>query len=156
MPSVVGPITVSVGPVQRSPKNDARPWIQHELVFDNRGGRRLQFADLRTSTFIGPNGHRRRLLAADETCGYAFATPKSPIEVGACLALIRTFEVKPHGSASQTITLFKGLRGMERLAPGTYVFEKPIRFRPGRDMPPSGTGRTAVLKIIYEIDRAAA
>ncbi len=125
-------------------------------MFDNRGGRRLQFADLRPSSFIRPNGYRRRLRAADETCGYAFATLKSPIEVGACLALIRTFEVKPHGSASQTITLFKGLRGMERLAPGTYVFEKPIRFRPGRDMPASGTGRTAVLKIIYEIDRAAA
>lgn len=62
----------------------------------------------------------------------------------------------PRGSASQTITLFRGLRGMERLAPGTYVFQEADRFRPGREMPPPGLGRAAVLKVVYEIDRASA
>ena len=31
---------------------------------------------------------------------------------------------------------------MERLVPGSYVFEKQIRFRPGRRTPPPGSGRT--------------
>jgi hypothetical protein len=153
-PSIVGPIVVSAGPIGLAPRNEARPWVQHELVFENRGDRRLQFADTATSRFIGPARHRRRLLAADEICGYTFDTPRSPIRAGACLAILRTFAVKPGRSLSQTVTLFKGLPGMERLVPGTYVFKRLIRFRPGRETPPPGSGHAAVLRIVYEIERA--
>ena len=51
------------------------------------------------------------------------------------------------------MTLFHGLPGMEPLAPGTYVFERPIRFHAGEDVPGPGTGRDAVLRIRYEIRR---
>ena len=154
-PAVVGPIAVSVRPIRPAPTTDARPWAQHALVLENTGGRPIQFADTDTSAFIGPAGHRRRLLAADETCGYGFKTPTSPIEAGACLLVLNAFEVEPHSSRSQTITLFQGLRGMEQLVPGSYVFEKQIRFRRGRRTPPQDSGRTGVLRVVYEIERRA-
>lgn len=154
-PSIVAPIVVSVRPARPATRNDARPWVRHELVFENRGDRPIQFADTETSAFIGPSGHRRRLLAADESCGYGYETPKSPIEARVCLALINAFAVKPHASVSRTLTLFKGLRGMERLAPGTYAYKRLIRFRLGREIPPPGTGRTAVLKVVYEVERGS-
>lgn len=152
-PTVVGPIAVSVRPIRPAPTTDARPWAQHELVLENTGGRPIQFADTDTSAFIGPAGHRRRLLAADKTCGYGYETPTSPIEAGVCLLMLNAFAVEPHSSRSQTITLFQGLRGMERLVPGSYVFEKQIRFWPGRRTPPPGSGRTVLLRVVYEIER---
>jgi hypothetical protein len=123
-------------------------------VFENRGDRLVRFADTRTSAFIGPLGHRRRLLAADEGCGYGFQTPTSPIEARVCLLDLDAFAVKPHASVSRTVTLFKGLRGMEPLTAGTYVFERLIRFRVGHRIPDEGTGRTAVLRLVYEVEPA--
>jgi hypothetical protein len=149
------PIVVSVRPARPAPRNDARPWVQHELVFENTGDRAVRFADTRTSAFIGPSGHRRRLLAADEGCGYGLETRTSPIEARVCLLYLDAFEVKPHASVSRTATLFKGLRGMEPLTAGTYIFERVIRFRVGHEIPDEGTGRTAVLRLVYEIEAAA-
>jgi hypothetical protein len=153
-PSAVGPIRVSVGRARRARANDARPWFRHELVLENRGPRTVTFADTRTSAIIGPP-ERRALLAADEGCGYALATPTSPIEPGACALYLDILTLRPQRAARRTVTLFKGLRGLDRLAPGTYVFRKPIRFQAGRKPPKHGAGRTAVLRIVYELDRAA-
>lgn len=153
-PSAVGPIRVSVGRARRARANDARPWIQHELLLENRGERTVTFADTRRSAIIiGPPG-RRALLAADEGCGYGLATPTSPIEPGACATYLDILTLSPRTPASRTVTLFKGLRGLDRLAPGTYVFRKPTRLRAGRDLPAKDAGRAAVLRIVYEIERA--
>jgi hypothetical protein len=154
-PSNLWPIVVSVGPARAAPRNDARPWVQHELVFENTGARPVQFADTRTSAFIGPSGHRRRLLAADEGCGYGAETRTSRIEAGVCLLYLDAFAVKPHASITRTVTLFKELRGMEPLTAGTYIFKRVIRFRVGHETPDEGTGRTAVLRLVYEIETAA-
>jgi hypothetical protein len=148
------PIVVSVGPARAAPRNEARPWVQHELVFENTGDRPVRFADTRTSAFIGPSGHRM-LLAADEGCGYGSETRTSRIEAGACLLYLDAFAVKPHASVSRTVTLFKELRGMEPLTAGTYIFERAIRFRLGHEIPAEGTGRTAVLRLVYEIEAGA-
>jgi hypothetical protein len=153
-PSNLWPIVVSVGPARSAPRNDARPWVQHELVFENTGDRPVRFADTRTSAFIGPSGHRRRLLAADEGCGYGWETRTSRIEARVCLLYLDEFEVRPHASVSRTVTLFKELRGMEPLTAGTYIFERAIRFRVGHEIPDEGTGRTAVLRLVYEIEAA--
>jgi hypothetical protein len=69
-------------------------------------------------------------LAADEGCGYA-VQPLVPV----CRLDLRLLTVEPRASVAGTITLFKGLRGMKPLAPGTYVFRKEIRFQAGREFP---------------------
>lgn len=153
-PSAVGPIRFSIARVRRARPSDARPWIRHELVFDNRGERTITFADTRRSTMIGPP-ERRALLAADEGCGYGLATPRSPIEPGACARYLDILTLRPSASRDRTVTLFKGLRGLDRLAPGTYVFRKPIRFRAGRGTASEGTGTAAVVRIVYELERAS-
>ena len=144
----LGPLRVSVGPVEAAPGNDARPWVTHELVFENLGDRPLQFADTRTSRFIGPPGHRA-LLAADEGCGYGKPSG-SAVEAGVCALYLDAMRIRAHSSASRTITLFKDLRKMP-LVEGTYVFEKPIRYTAGTSIPQEGTGREVVLRIVYEI-----
>ena len=153
-PSAVGPIRVSVGRARRARANDARPWLRQELALENRGERTVTFADTRTSAIVGPP-ERRALLAADEGCGYGLATPTSPIESGACATYLDVLTLAPQRAASRTLTLFKGLRGLDRLSPGTYVFGKRIRFQAGRKPPEQRAGRTAVLRIVYELDRAA-
>ena len=152
-PEVVSPIAVSVGPVHVARPNGAHPWIEHEVVFENKGNRAVRFDDTRTSRFIGPSGHRRRLLAGDEGCGYSPQTRQSRLEAGVCRLYLDAFELKPYGSESRKVTLFAGLRGMERLAAGKYVFRKLLRFAVGHNIPAEGTGRTAVLRLTYNVRR---
>jgi hypothetical protein len=157
-PEHSGPIAVSVGAMRRTPPNDARrrlrrhagrgrQWLLHEIVFENTGGRQVRFADTRTAKFIGPSGHRRRLVAADEGCGYGPAT--DPRLEFVCLLYLDAPVVKPGASVSRMVTLVKGLRGMEPLTEGRYVFRKVIRFRTGR----TGNEHTAVLRLVYDVAR---
>jgi hypothetical protein len=78
---------------------------------------------------------------------------RSRLEAGACLLYLDAFELKPHGSTSRTVTLFAGLRGMARLSAGKYVFRRVIRFAPGHRIPAEGNGRTAVLRLTYDVRR---
>jgi hypothetical protein len=152
-PSVVTPLVFSAGPVRAASRNEARVWVQHELVLENRSDRRLQFADTDTSAFIGARG-TRRLIAADGNCGYAPQQGKWPLEVGVCLLSLDTFAIEPHGTVSRTITLFKGLRGMLPLTPGTYRFKKVFRFQVGDKAPAEGDGRSVVVSIDYQLSRS--
>ncbi len=146
------PLEVSAGPPSRAARNDARPWIEHELAFRNAGRRRVRVMDGRTSAFVGRQGERR-LLAADEGCGYAPETRRSPLEPGVCLLYLDTVTLAPHASFSRSLTLFQGLRGMQPLVPGTYVFEKPVRFRVAGER--AGGGRhSGTLTLVYELRRA--
>jgi hypothetical protein len=149
-PSGQGPIAVSVGAIGRAPVTDAHAWLQHDLVLENRGDRPVSFADTRTGAFLGPRG-RRVLLAADQGCGYGISERR--IEL-ACLLYLDLLTLEPHEAVPRTVTLWKGLRGMKPLEPGTYVFRKKLRFRVGRVPPPVGTGRTAILRIVYRVGAA--
>jgi hypothetical protein len=133
--------------------NDAHPWVKHRLVFKNTGDRRVRFADTRTSAFIGWFRGRPTLLAADEGCGYVPETRESRLEAGGCFAYLDAFELKPQGSTSRTVTLSAGLRGMARLSAGKYVFRREIRFAAGHRIPAEGQGRTAVLRLTYDVRR---
>lgn len=149
-PSALGPIGVSVGAIRKAPVTDARAWLQHDLVLENRGGRPVTFADTRTGAFLGPDG-RRVLLAADQGCGYGINERR--IEL-ACLLYLDLLTLEPREAVTRTVTLWKGLRGVKPLEPGTYVFRKKVRFRSGRMPPSAGTGRTAILRIVYRVDAA--
>ncbi|MGH2996439.1 MAG: hypothetical protein ACRDM9_08995 [Gaiellaceae bacterium] len=41
---------------------------------------------------------------------------------------------------------------MKPLAAGTYVFEKPLRFRLGNEIPAEGAGRSVVIRLVYQIE----
>jgi hypothetical protein len=145
-PGAVGPIDLTVGPPRAAPESDSHPWVQHEVTFSNRGNRPVRFEDTRTSVFLELEG-RPRLLVADEGCGYGKPRMKR-VEAGACLLYLDAFVVRPGATVRRTVTLFKELRGMAPLTPGTYVWEKVIRFRVGtRDAPL----RTARISLTYEI-----
>ncbi|MGH2683331.1 MAG: hypothetical protein ACRDIX_08880 [Actinomycetota bacterium] len=145
-PGVAGPIALAVGPLRAAPKNDARLWLQHELEFHNRGDRPVRFEDTRTSVFLRRSG-RPALLVADEGCGYGKHRRK-PVEPGVCTLNLDAFVVRPGSTARRTVTLFKDLRGMAPLAPGSYVWDKVIRFRVGRADAPV---RTATIRLTYEL-----
>jgi hypothetical protein len=150
-PSELGPIAVSVGRVRPAPVNGSRAWLQHDLVLENRGDRPVTFADTRNGMFLGPRA-RRVLLAADQGCGYGIY--KRRIEL-ACLLYLDIPTLDPHTSLTRTLTLWKGLPGMNPLRPGTYVFRHPIRFRIGREPPADGRGQTAMLEIDYRVGAGA-
>jgi hypothetical protein len=145
----LGPIHVSVGRLRPAPVNDAEPWLQHELIFENRSDRPVRFGDTRTSAFLG-SSRQHVLLAADDGCGYVRKTPSALVEPGACLTYLDAFVVESHASVRRTITLFKELPGMDELTAGTYVFKRPVLFDYGRAQP-DGSGTHALLKLVYEI-----
>jgi hypothetical protein len=145
-PSDLGPIRLSVSNTRTAPVTDAHGWLEHDLVFDNTGDRPITFADTRTAALLGPPG-RRMLLASDSGCGYSLH-PLGP----ACLAYLDLLTVKPHRSATRTVTLFKGLRGLAPLEPGRYVFRKTVRFAVGLQPPPPGAGRDFTVRLVYRIE----
>jgi hypothetical protein len=141
-PMRMGPISISTSPVRRAKPNDARPWLRHDLTFSNRGAKVVRFEDTRRSTFLGG----RRLLAADRGCGYGKLDHAPWTEAGVCLLYLDPMTVRPGRSQVRDVTLFRGLRGMETLRPGRYVFAKAMRFRVG-----SGPLQTRTLHVAYTI-----
>jgi hypothetical protein len=147
-PAATGAIEITAGPVSPAPRNDARPWMRHQVVFRNTGGRSVTFAHPRRSAFLG-DPRAPALLAADEGCGYEkHAASVSP---GACLTYLDAFTIEPGASVARTVTLFKGLAGMRAPAPGVYVFEKRLRFQTGSSPPGESTGRSVTITLTYEI-----
>jgi hypothetical protein len=146
----MGPIVFAAGDLARANPSNAHPWIVHELVFRNTGDRPVSFADTRSSEFARGPGHRQ-LLVGDHGCGYALNRPGAPARAGACLANLDVLVVKPHASARRSITLYKGLPGMDQLSAGTYLFRREVRFLPGTRPPDGGEGRSGVVTIAYRI-----
>ena len=145
-PSDLGPIVVSVARVRPVQERGSHAWLQHELLFENTGDRRITFADTRTAAVLGPPG-RPMLVASDSGCGYYRVKPLR----GACPMYLDFPSVKPHDSISRTVTLWKGLRGMTPLATGTYVFRKLLRFQAGREVPEEGAGRAVTIELVYRV-----
>src|SRR5262245_12693859 len=141
-PSRFGPIGVSTSALRRVRPNNARPWLTHDLRFSNLGAKVVRFEDTRRSTFLGG----KRLLAADHGCGYEKLERAPWTEAGACLLYLDALTVRSGRSQTRDVTIFRGLRGMERLRPGRYVFAKTMRFRVG-----SGPRQTAMLRVVYAI-----
>jgi hypothetical protein len=145
----VGPLRISVGPIRRAPVNDAHPWLRHALVIENTGSRPVTITGLRTTgALLGPR-RRPMLVAAGQGCGWTNVGRRLEI---ACLAYLDVLTVGPHDSLTLSVTLWKGLRGLAPLRPGTYVFRTLVHFRIGRAIPEPGTGRTARLRIVYRVD----
>jgi hypothetical protein len=151
-PSRLGPIGFAAKNLAPTKRTNSHPWIRHDLLFRNTGGRPITFDDTRSSTFIGEAGHER-LLAADEGCGYALNYPGAPATAGACQAYLDVLTVKPHASAKRSIRLAWGLPGMDPLIPGTYVFRRPVRFQPGGRPPGAREGFSGVVRLVYEFKR---
>jgi len=145
-----GPITVATSGLRPAKAQvDSRPWMQHDLIFRNTSDEPVTFADTRGAKVLGDPP---RLLAGDEGCGWARVTPESGV-TGACLTYLDPFTVRPHATVTRTVTLYRELPGMKRLAPGTYLFRRPIRFRVGTAMPERGQGTSFVLKLRYFVSR---
>jgi hypothetical protein len=149
-PQQVGPIAISVGPAEPAPANDAHPWFQHDLVFENTGDRRVTFGDTRTSRFIGPSG-QHRLIAADKGCGYGI-NGSGRVHPGTCLLYLDTISLDPGRSETRQVATFQGLPGMAPIRSGTYVFPRKILFDFGNGVP-AGEGLGATLHITYRITK---
>jgi hypothetical protein len=150
-PSRLGPIAFAAKNLVRAERGNSHPWIEHDLVFRNTGARAVTFADTRSSAFLG-QGTERRLLAADEGCGWAQDSPKAPARAGACRASLELIGVRPHASVKRSITLFWGLPGMNKLEAGRYMFRRPVRFQLGDRPPGKGQGHSEVLNLVYEVE----
>lgn len=153
-PSRVSQLVATVGSARAAPRNDmggfvARGWVTHDLALENVGRRILHLTGARSNVaFIGPAGHRRRLLATGPICGYV-PRQSGPGLTTACLAVLDATDLKPGASQVIPIALTKGLRGMEPLVAGTYVFGVRFRLR----APASGDANVVAFEIVYEIQR---
>jgi hypothetical protein len=149
-PSRLGPIVFAARNLAGAKPSNSHPWIGHDLVFRNTGDRPVSFADTRGSEFVGEAG-RNEILVADQGCGYARNSPRAPATPGACSAYQDPLVVEPHASVRRSITLFKGLPGMDHISSGTDVFRRPVRFQPGRHQPGESEGRSSVVRLVYQI-----
>jgi hypothetical protein len=146
----LGPVDVSVGPL-RPATGWGNQWLEHDLVFTNTSEREVTFADTWGAEVLGPR-HRPMLIAtADWRCGY---TAVRPLRV-ACVLPLDFLDIKPGRSVMRVATLWKGLRRMASLEPGTYVFRQPLRYRLGKYPPAEGKGRTGAIKLIYRVEAGA-
>jgi hypothetical protein len=149
-PDTAGPIVLEARRLRAAPESSARPWLQHDLVFHNRGNRPVTFKDTRTSLFVRRDG-RPVLLVSDQGCGYERLAKR--VRPGVCLLYLDAFTVRPGSTARRDVTLFKGLRGMDPLTAGTYVWNKVIKFRVGQADAPV---RTHTIHLTYEVSTPAA
>jgi hypothetical protein len=124
--------------------------VSHDLVFRNTEDRRAIFADTRVSAFIGP-GHHKRLLAADPGCGWSPTQHGRPIQAGVCRAYQQRLVAEPHSRTRQTISLFKGLQGMDRLRAGNYAFPQRVRFKSHSGATAGAETHKGVVRVVYEI-----
>jgi hypothetical protein len=145
-PSDLGPLVVSVGPTRRLGPN-SRAWAEHDLVFTNEGNRPVTFAPSGPGRQLDPRG-RPRLLVSNEACAYVDRRMNL-----ACLMYLDIPTVKAHSALTRTVRLWKGLRGMAPLEPGTYVFPMEVRFI-GQKSPAEGAERTAAFRIVYQVEAA--
>jgi hypothetical protein len=141
---------VSVGPL-RPATGWGRTWLEHDLVLTNRGNRRVTFADTWT---VGTLDARRRpllLAEADSRCGYRAVRPLRAV----CVLPLIFVDIAPGRSVTRITTLWRGLRRIAPLQPGTYVFRQPLRFRLGNHPPAEGRGRPGSIELTYRIGAIA-
>jgi hypothetical protein len=143
----LGPLDVSGGAL-RPATGWGRQWLEHDLVLTNTGNREISLADTWTAAILGPPGRPMLLAEADGRCGYRAVRPLR----AACILPLIFVDIRPGRSVTRVATLWKGLRRMAPLRPGTYVFRQPLRFRLGRYPPAGGQGRTGTLKIVYRVE----
>jgi hypothetical protein len=143
----LGPVNVSAGPL-RPARGWGHQWLEHDLVLTNTGDHEVSFADTWTAAILGPRGRPMLLAEADGRCGYRAVRP---LRVACILPLIFV-DIRPGRSVTRVATLWKGLRRMEALEPGRYVFRQPLRFRLGKYPPAEGVGRSGMIKIVYRVD----
>ena len=141
-PRRIGPLHLTVRKLRKAKPNDAHPWLRHDLVLRNSGNRKLDFGDTRTSRYLEPG---RRLLGADEGCGYGKAKGK-PIDAGACALYLELLTLEPGESKKKDITLFKELPGMQEMKLGVYEFKKKLTFGIG-----TGARKPHAITIVYEV-----
>jgi hypothetical protein len=146
-PSDPGPVVVSVARVRRVRESGSLAWLQHELVFQNRSGRRITFADTWTAAVLGRSGRPMLVASSDRRCGYFRVNPLR----GFCILPLDFPFLRAQGRLSRTVTLWKGLPGMAPLAAGTYVFRTPLRFQFGREVPEEGAGRSVTIRLVYRV-----
>ncbi|MGH2963958.1 MAG: hypothetical protein ACRDMH_01070 [Solirubrobacterales bacterium] len=148
-PRTVGPIALSVGNLAHEDRPRSA-WLTHDFIFRNSAERPARFEDTRTSALIGHPGHRG-LLALDPGCGWIPATRRHPIQAGFCDAVLIRLTAEPHHGVRQSIALEKGLRGMDPLVAGTYVFHQKVRFHLGSGGPRRGSKN---VRLIYRVGLA--
>jgi hypothetical protein len=152
-PHRIGSIAFAVTNVSYNGPSSSDFSIKHDLVFRNTGDRAITFDDTRSSMFLG-EGPRKRLLAADEGCGYVLNSPQGVAHAGACRAYRDLLTVGAHKSAARSIHVSNGAPGMDRLVPGTYVFRRPVHFQPGNRPPDENEGRSGIVRLIYHVARS--
>jgi hypothetical protein len=149
--------TVGLGPVEASvglftpAEGWGRQWLEHDLVLTNTGNRQVTFADTWTAAMLGPRRHPVLLAEADGRCGYRAVRPLR----AACVLPLIFVDIKPGRLQTRVATLWKGLRRMNPLRAGTYVFRQPLRFRFGRTPPAAGTGRRGAIELVYRVEAGA-
>ena len=146
--SRLGSLQISTDAARRAPSRSSHPWIQHRMKITNLNDeRKVHLGDTRTSRYLdGPPD--RALLGADDGCGYGFSEGQTGIDVGACLLYLDIPTLNPGESIRRTVTLFKGLDGMQPLEPGVYRFHKKVKFSVGHR-----SERIRPLTITYDIER---
>ena len=146
--SRLGPLQISTGAARRAPSSTSHPWIQHRVKISNLNDeRKVHLGDTRMSRYLdGPPD--RAVLGADEGCGYGFSEGQARIVIGACLLYLDIPTLIPGESIRRTVTLFKGLDGMQPLESRTYAFHKKVKFSVGHR-----PERIRSLTITYDIER---
>jgi hypothetical protein len=132
-PREIGPLVFSVASLQttRGGAGDLRPpFLRGELGFRNAGDAPVALKKIDHSAFSEDELAGDQLLLTEGQCGYAVL--RARVEPGACtLALLPPTRIEADDSKTLPFALFKGLRGMEPLKPGTYEFTRRVSFTVG-------------------------
>jgi hypothetical protein len=146
----LGPVDVATGPV-RPAEGWGHVWLQHDLTLTNTGNRPVAFADTWTTAVLGPRDRPVLVATADERCGYHAVRPLRAV----CRLPLIFVDIRPGRTVTRLATLWKGLRRMAPLEPGTYVFRQPFRFSFGKYPPAEGRGHAGAIKLVYRVEAGA-
>jgi hypothetical protein len=146
----LGPMDVSAGPL-RPATGWGRTWLEHDLVLSNTGERKITFADTWRAGVLGLPGRPMLVAEADGRCGYRAVRPLRAV----CRLPLIFVDIQPGRTVTRLATLWKGLRRMAPVEPGTYAFRQPLRFSFGKYPPTEGRGHAGAIKLVYRVEASS-
>ncbi len=143
----LSPLMVSTSSLRSSGAGDSNGWLRHTVTLDNAGPDPVYTNDFRSTTMLGD----QEILAATDGCGYASGDDPTQPVTPACRSSYQPVTIAPGDSYAFTITLWRGLAGMNPVTARTYQWDLEVKIGDDAFTRPDETGdKVGTVTIRYD------